>query len=165
MLAAGSFQDTPSLKSTRWLLFDIKVEQCLTFCLVAQAGWMKQTKKALHAAKPFPEDRNLPGALQARKHRMDLSPKHLQQDSTADEHCIPEPGVNSGKRGSRTLGAHGTQRSCSRSKSRGASRPMRKAARRTQAANTWPGFDAEHFSAMEMLMSRTMYPAACCKQL
>lgn len=115
--------------------------------------------------KPFPKGGNLPGALQACKHRTDMSPKHLQQDSTADEHCIPEPGVNSGKRDSSTLGARGTHRSCSRSKSRGANRPMRKAARRTKAASTWPGFDVEHFSAMEMLMSHAMYPAACCKQL
>ena len=115
--------------------------------------------------KLLPKGRNLPGALQARKHRMDMSPKPLQQDGMADEHCIPEPGVKSGKRGSRKLGARGTQGSCSRSKSRGASRPMRKAARRTQAANTWPGFDVEHFSAMEMLMSRAMYPTAHCEQL
>ena len=115
--------------------------------------------------KPFPKGGNLPVALQACKHRMDISPKHLQQDSTADEHCIPEPGVNSSKRDSSQLGACGTQGICSRSKSRGASRPMRKAARRRKAANTWPSFDVEHFSAMEMLMSRAMHPAACCEQL
>lgn len=106
--------------------------------------------------KLFPKGGNLPGALQARNHRMDIPPKHLQQDSTAKEHCIPELGVNSGKHDTRQLGARGTQGSCSLSKSRGASRPMRKAARRTRVANTWPGFDVEHFSAMEMLMSRAM---------